>query len=115
MGSAAQSAKVRAYATIKKLAAKYQNLGLANIAAEVKTGGHFDKIQMMIDQMIDLLRKEEQEDIDHRDRCEGAENANGNNKEDVAANIGKTNNAIRVNALEIKAAQSEQAALEADI
>merc|ERR1712039_757057 len=100
MGSAAQSAKVRAYATIKKLAAKYQNLGLANIAVEVKTGGHFDKIQMMIQQMIDLLRKEEQEDIDHKDRCEGAENANANNKEDVDAGIQKTNNALRTNSID---------------
>ena len=48
---------------MKVLATKFQSRGLAKIAVEVQAGGHFDKVIVMIDQMIALLRKEDQEDI----------------------------------------------------
>jgi len=64
-------------------------LSLAKIAAQVKTGGHFDKVIVMIDQMIALLRKEEQSDIIHRDRCQNGQNENQYDREDSASAIDK--------------------------
>jgi len=68
---------------------------VAKIAAEVKTGGHFDKVIIMVDEMMVVLRKEEADDIAHRDRCENSENANKNELADLAAYIQKTNHSIK--------------------
>jgi chromosome segregation ATPase len=84
-----------AYAQLQKLAAKYQNRAMAKIAVAVKNGGHFDKVIVMIDEMIGLLRKEEQEDIEHRDRCEGGQNANKNELEDIGNDIEKTKKSLK--------------------
>jgi len=72
---------------LRDLAAKYQSANLRKLMATMKSGGHFDKVMVMIDQMISLLRKEEQEDIEHRDRCENGQNANTNELEDLSADI----------------------------
>ena len=39
----------------------------------VRTGGHFDKIIVSIDKIIDLLRKVEAADIEHRDRYKNSD------------------------------------------
>jgi len=70
------------------LAAKYESLSTARIAVQVISGNALDKVVFMIDGMIADLRKEGQEDIDHRDRCENSENANSNEKEDLAHSAG---------------------------
>jgi len=75
---------------LKVLATKFSSRNVAKIAAEVKLGGHFDKVITMIDEMIELLRKEEQSDIEHRDRCENSQNANKNELADLDASIEKT-------------------------
>jgi len=62
---------------------------------EVKAGGHFDKVITMIDEMVGLLRKEEADDIAHRDRCENSENANKNELADLESSIKKTNAALK--------------------
>jgi len=64
-------------------------LSLARITVDLRTGGHFDKVIVAIDKMIGLLRVEEAEDIEHRDRCQGSQNKNKNDKEDLAHNIEK--------------------------
>jgi len=79
-----------AYIAIKALAGKYQTSGLARLVAVMKTGGHFDKVMIMIDQMMALLRKEEQSDIEHRDRCENNQNANTNQLADAESAIANT-------------------------
>ena len=55
------------------------------------------KVVFMIDQMIADLRKEEQDDVDHRDRCENSQNKNSNEKEDLehAAGVMKEICAVR--------------------
>merc|ERR1719359_1538829 len=58
--------------------------------AILKSGGHFDNVILKINNMIALLRKEEQEDIEHRDRCENSENGNKNEREDLNHDIEKT-------------------------
>merc|ERR1719163_1256490 len=84
----------KAYTQLRSLAAKYQSTSLAEIAVGVKTGGHFDKVMVMIDKMIALLRKEEAEDIAHRDRCESSQNKNGNDMEDLDSDIKKAASTI---------------------
>jgi len=60
----------------------------------VKTTGHFDDVIVMIDKMVAVLREEGQSDIEHRDRCENKQNANGNSKEDADHEISKAKDAI---------------------
>jgi hypothetical protein len=74
----------KTYAKLRTLAAKYSSLDMARVAVQVKSGDAFDKVIMMIDHMVTDLRNEEQEDIKHRDRCENSENANSNEKDDLA-------------------------------
>merc|ERR1719198_593943 len=75
--------------SIRVIARKYHSLSLARITADLRTGGHFDKVIVAIDKMIGLLRIEEAEDIEHRDRCQGSQNKNKNDKEDIAHDIEK--------------------------
>jgi len=69
-------------------------LGLAQVAMNLRTGGHFDAVMATIDQMIAILRKEEQDDIAHRDRCQTSQNKNKNEMEDLSHSIAKTETAI---------------------
>merc|ERR1719217_1025155 len=62
---------------------------VALVAAELRSGGHFDKVIKMIDGMIEDLRVEEQEDIKSRDTCNNEENALNAQSEDLAYNIKK--------------------------
>lgn len=92
-----RSAEMRskAFSQLRQLAANSKNMKLAKIALELKSGGHFDKVILMIDDMIALLRKEEQEDIDHRDRCENSQNANANQLDDLKHDIKKTEESLK--------------------
>jgi len=83
-----------AFTQLRALAAKFQSTGLASMAVEVKNGGAFDKIIVLIDEMMDVLRKEEQDDITHRDRCQGAQNKNKNQMEDLDHAINKADNTL---------------------
>jgi len=54
----------------------------------------FGKVMGMISAMIDLLRKEEQDDISRRDWCEAALNRNAAAKEDTKDDISKADTAL---------------------
>merc|ERR1740121_1148863 len=82
------------YARIRDLAKRHHSASLTKVATVVKAGGHFDKVIVMIDHMVNLLRQEEQDDIAHRDRCQAGKDANTNSKEDISSDIGKAGNAI---------------------
>merc|ERR1719345_31041 len=84
------AARNNAYGKLKVLATTLHSRNVAKIAVEVKTGGHFDKVIAMVDDMISVLRKEEQDDIEHRDRCENGQNANANKLADLKSAIKKT-------------------------
>lgn len=79
------------YGHLKMLAAKHQSKNLARLALVLKTGGHFDAVMEEIDKMMEILRKEEQDDIAHRDRCENSQNANSNALDDVNKAIKDSN------------------------
>lgn len=72
-----------AWTKLKSLARKFSSIAMAEIATDVRMGGHFDKVITSIDKLIEVLRKEEQDDIAHRDRCQGSQNKNSNDMEDL--------------------------------
>lgn len=84
----------KAYAALKKISMKFPSLSIAQVAAAVNTGGHFDKVIVMIDEMMKVLRAEEAEDITHRDLCQSKQNANSNEIEDLNHDITKAGEAI---------------------
>eukprot|EP00929_Paragymnodinium_shiwhaense_P111697 TRINITY_DN79_c2_g1_i1.p1 TRINITY_DN79_c2_g1~~TRINITY_DN79_c2_g1_i1.p1 ORF type:complete len:716 (+),score=317.70 TRINITY_DN79_c2_g1_i1:85-2232(+) len=83
-----------AYTKLRSLATQYKNMGLAKLALAVKAGGHFDKVMAAIDTMISTLRDEEKEDIAHKDRCQGSQNKNKNDLEDLEYAIEKATKEI---------------------
>jgi len=84
-----QQYRRRAYNQLKEMATRYQNTHMAELAVAVQSGGHFDKILPMIDEMVASLRKEEAEDIKHRDRCQNSQGKNGNDMADLNGSIEK--------------------------
>jgi peptidoglycan hydrolase CwlO-like protein len=110
-----QSMGKKAYTMLKTLAARFKNIELAQIAVEAKSGGHFDKVIAMIDQMVVDLRAEEQEDIVHRDLCENQQNANNNEMADLKSAIAKTEASLKRMERESGELQNEIDALESEI
>merc|ERR1719217_805653 len=60
---------MKAYKVLKAHATKSQSLRLAEMAAKLRTGGHFDSVIEEIDKMMATLKAEEKDDIDQRDWC----------------------------------------------
>jgi len=85
VGSVDHENKARdaAFERLKAIARKAGSESLAEIAADLKTGGHFDAVIKACDTMIAILRGEEADDIKHRDRCQANTNANNNAIEDL--------------------------------
>jgi len=83
-----------AAATLRQLSktTPANSMALSQLADQAEAGGNkaFDKVIVAIDQMIADLRKEEEEDIAHRDRCQTARNKNANDKEDLNHKIETT-------------------------
>jgi len=105
----------KAYARLQDLAARYRSMSLAAMAVKVKAGGHFDKVIASIDQMVALLRREEQADILHRDRCQGSMNKNKNDMEDLNHAIDKSNKTIERMASEATELETAIRTLEGEI
>merc|ERR1719174_1782064 len=65
------SADAKAYRALKAAATKTHSLRLAALAATVKEAavGHFDEVIKDIDQMIQVLKDEQADDITKRDEC----------------------------------------------
>jgi len=85
----------KAWAHLKQLSMRFTSQRLAKLAYLLKTGGHFDAVITAIDEMTKILREEEQDDITHRDRCQGSQNKNGNDIEDAEHNIAKTESELQ--------------------
>jgi len=99
---------LNAYDKVAHLAQQFHSIGLAQLAVQLKAGGHFDKVIASLDQMIAVLRKEEQEDIGHRDRCQRAEGKNANDVEDLG-------NAIQAATTSESALDGEQTKLQTQV
>merc|ERR1719409_144492 len=63
------SPAVKAYRRLKAVATQTKSLALAQLAAQLRTGGHFDAVVSEIDKMIAVHKGEEQDDIEQRDWC----------------------------------------------
>jgi hypothetical protein len=100
---------------LQTLARKSGSKLLARIAEQARTGGYFDKVIASIDEMIALLRKEEKEDIEHRDRCQGAENDNKISKEELTNTIDRADKDIKRMEHTQKTTEQEVADVEVEI
>merc|ERR1719160_2078389 len=63
------SPKAKAYKVLKTLATKSQSLRLAEMAATLRLGGHFDAVIVEIEKMMATMKQEEKDDIEQRDWC----------------------------------------------
>merc|ERR1719410_1953121 len=95
VAKSSSSARFTASSRLARLAKQYHSYSLAKLALTLKSGGHFDKVIASIDAMIAALRREEQDDIAHRDRCQNAEGKNENDLEDLRASVQKAGSAIQ--------------------
>jgi len=95
VGSVHRSHVNAASAHLRALAQEHHSLGLARLASKVKVSGHFDEVIASIDQMIELLRKEEQADIAHRDRCQNGQKKNSNDMADLNSTIDKSERSLQ--------------------
>jgi predicted nucleic acid-binding Zn-ribbon protein len=102
-------------AALQTLAKRFQSKQLSRIAAIAKAGGYFDEVIGSIDEMIVLLRREEKEDIAHRDRCEGAQNKNKIDSEDLQTTIDKADAKIKTMEHSEKQLTQDISTLEIDI
>jgi len=83
----ASRARSSAVAKLGQLSKRFHSYQLAKIALDVSSTGHFDQVIASIEKMIAALRQEEQEDINHRDRCQRAEAKNDHDKADINHDI----------------------------
>jgi hypothetical protein len=102
---------VEVFAHLRALAAKYGSTALAQVATEVRMGGHFDKVIHMIENMILKLKEEQQEDIKQRDMCEKKEDENKKAIEDIEFNIDKDKD--KLDRLENKQKELDEKSLKA--
>lgn len=89
--STQKASMMEAQRHLAKLARTYHTKSLSLLVMHAKVDGHFDKLLAAIDKMIAELRAEAQDDIEHRDRCGNAENANANAREDLENELAKAN------------------------
>merc|ERR1719410_98659 len=95
VAKSSSSVRFTASSRLAHVANQYHSYSLAKLALTLKSGGHFDEVIASIDHMIAALRREEQDDIAHRDRCQNAEAKNENDVEDLSASVQKAGSAVQ--------------------
>merc|ERR1719446_1645986 len=60
---------VKAAQVLRKQAQKAKSLRLAALASEIMTRGHVDVVASQVDKMMEVLKKEEKEDLETKDWC----------------------------------------------
>jgi len=85
----------KAARTLMGLAGPHGDQRVLHMATLLQGGGNFDKVILAIDEMIALLRREEQADIQHRDRCHAAENKNNNDMSDIDTDVEQVDGDIK--------------------
>jgi len=107
--------KDAAYRRLQSLASRLQSVKIARLAAALTTSGHFDGVIASIHEMLARLRAEEQEDVEHRDRCQNAENDNTITSEDLTSDIDKLDSELQRSSDEKEELQGKIAAAEEKI
>jgi len=104
-----------AYQRLRALATKYNSLQVGQLAAMIRTTGHFTKVIHAIEKMIAILKEEQQQDIKERDICEKKQLKNKQDMEDLNFDIEKADDKIKI--LKNKAGELEEKikSLEKDI
>jgi len=104
-----------AYEHLRNVSGQFHSLRLARIAVAVKTGGHFDKIMQIIDNMVEVLRREEQEDIEEKKWCEAKQQKNKFDMEDLNHAITKANDTINRHSDDVDDLDKKLGTLKTDI
>eukprot|EP00927_Polykrikos_kofoidii_P034864 TRINITY_DN2948_c0_g1_i2.p1 TRINITY_DN2948_c0_g1~~TRINITY_DN2948_c0_g1_i2.p1 ORF type:complete len:710 (-),score=159.82 TRINITY_DN2948_c0_g1_i2:38-2167(-) len=86
--------RLTALRKVQALTVTYGSASLRKVAGQIRAGGHFDKVIASIDTMIERLRREEQDDIEHRDRCQLQQNKNTNDLSDLSHGISRSQSAL---------------------
>jgi hypothetical protein len=94
VAESAASPRKAAYNALKSAATRSRSVQLAALASRVYTTGHFDDVIKEIDSMVKLMRQEQQDDIDHRDWCEGEKNTAANKQESLSYDMEQLTNKI---------------------
>merc|ERR1719352_1552104 len=94
VAASAASPRKAAYNALKSAATRSRSVQLAALASRVYTTGHFDDVIKEIDSMVKLMRQEQQDDIDHRDWCEGEKNTAANKQESLSYDMEQLTNKI---------------------
>jgi chromosome segregation ATPase len=115
VSSIGDGVRKRVFQRLQTTAGKYHSLRLAQVAATLQAGGHFDKVIEAIDQMMAVLRQEEQDDITHRDRCQVSSGKNTNDMEDLTHSIGVSEKSLEKMGGEKKDLMQQISNLEAEI
>eukprot|EP00927_Polykrikos_kofoidii_P082054 TRINITY_DN8050_c0_g1_i3.p1 TRINITY_DN8050_c0_g1~~TRINITY_DN8050_c0_g1_i3.p1 ORF type:complete len:704 (+),score=138.80 TRINITY_DN8050_c0_g1_i3:70-2181(+) len=84
----------RALETIAGISIKHASASIARVKEEIRAGGHFDDVIHSINAMIDQLRREEQEDIEHRDRCQTHQKKNEYDISDASSGVSSADSAL---------------------
>lgn len=85
----------RAYERLAKLAKTYGTLSLARVAAEVRlSGGHFDKVITLIDNLVAELEEDAKDDVAQKEFCESETAKNKASKKDLEKSMKKMNKTI---------------------
>lgn len=85
-----------AYRRVRALATRYNSLQLGQLAAMIRTAGHFTKVIHAIEKMIAILHEEQQQDIKERDICEKKQLKNKQDMEDLKFDIEKAEDKIKI-------------------
>jgi hypothetical protein len=69
--NAAKKPQQKAFEALSTKAKKVKSLRLASLAAKIQESslGHFDTVVEEVERMIGVLKKEEEDDVNHRDWC----------------------------------------------
>jgi len=114
--AAAQERKAAvAFSKLRTLYQKFGGLSLAEVAAQAKMGGHFDKLIHMIENMIIKLKEEGEADIKHRDLCEAKQTKNKQALEDHEFDLDKQKEALERMRTAAKELKEKIKKLEGDI
>jgi len=98
----AKSTFGKASTTFLQMSEKLEN----EVASDIRSGGHFDKVIVMVTNMMAALVEEGAKDIRLRDRCEKNQGNNKNKMEDLTAGINNFKQIIsrkKANLAEVKA------------
>merc|ERR1719379_2774570 len=100
---------------IEEQATKHKDLRLTLIAADLRSGGQFDKVLKSVDEMIEDLHSEEDEDLEVKEQCEKDRMENTKTAKKTSQNIDDKTALINRKKAQIESLNQKIAAAQATI